>query len=576
MRSLTVVVPAALLMAGLSPQASAQCQLAELHSAIPGAPFGFGEPLGLSDDWVVVGSQMMNEQIYQTFQRMGDVWVAREVLVPRVGTTFSTRMDFRERTLAIGLGDDGTYGQIDPNAPNPAGEVEVYDVAIPGGFPVVTLTPSDGVAAQGFGSSLDVGQDRIIVGSPFAPAPGDSLPGTDPLPSGGPNSLPFFPGGFAGAAYVYERSGTTWVETAILRLANSDDFVQFGEGVAVDGERIAVGASQSPFVLLGGPGGGIIAPPTGIVGGEIHVYDKRGPDWVHAKVIKGANLGLSLVTRTVVLEGDTIVCAAFLESTDPFNEPAVNVVASFRLGSGGWALEQVIRPTDAQTFDRFGTSLDLRAGKLIVSSPAAGGTGSAEGAAYLFERVGGTWMQTGRIQPGGQPLQESFGRTVAVTSQLAAVGDSGLGMQVPAQPGAAFIYGIGANCNSGSARPYCTAALNSTGRSATLREAGSSFSVSAGEFSLGVTGAPGGSAGILIAGDRAAYAPFGNGFRCVGNVHRVGPAGIDAGGSALIGVDVLGELGPAALATTWNFQLVYRDGASGWNTTDALAVEFVP
>lgn len=571
MSRLTVVVPAALLLAGLSPGASAQCQLAELHSAVPGAPFGFGEPIGLSDGWVVVGSQMMNEQIYQTFQRIGDVWVARDVLIPRVGTTFSARMDFRETTLAIGLGDDGTYGQVDPSAPNPAGEVEVFDVAVPGGFPVATLAPSDGVPGQGFGSALDVGVDRIVVGSPFAPGLGDPIP--VPLPPNGIIALPANPGDFSGAVYVFDRTGTTWVESAILRLPGADTFSQFGEGVAVDGDRIAVGTSRFPFVLLGGPTDAF-APFPGGMGGEIHVYDLRGDDWVHAQVLDGAPFGLNLLTRTLALDGDTIVCGALIEAADPLNGTTQSAVAAFRLGPGGWSLEQVIRPADAVDFDRFGNSLDLRGGKLIVSSPAAGGTGSAEGAAYLFERVGGSWMQTARIQPGGQPLAESFGRVVAVTSDLAAVGDARTLSQT--QPGVAFVYGIGANCNSGSARPFCVGGRNSVGLTATLREAGSDFSVSAGEFPLEVAGAPGGTAGILLAGDRPAHVPFGNGMRCVGNVLRVGPAAIDPGGNALIGFDVLGELGPAALATTWNFQLVYRDGASGWNTTDALAVEFVP
>jgi hypothetical protein len=77
------------------------------------------------------------------------------------------------------------------------------------------LTPSDG--GSGFGWSVAVDGDRIVVGSPFA-------------------------NGNVGAAYVFERSGTSWKQTDLLTSSDSAAGGIFWTSVDLEGDAIVVGA----------------------------------------------------------------------------------------------------------------------------------------------------------------------------------------------------------------------------------------------------------------------------------------------------------------------------------------------
>ena len=47
---------------------------------------------------------------------------------------------------------------------------------------------------------------------------------------------------FAGAVYVFVRSGSTWTQQAYVKASNTEASDQFGYSVALDGDTLAVGA----------------------------------------------------------------------------------------------------------------------------------------------------------------------------------------------------------------------------------------------------------------------------------------------------------------------------------------------
>jgi hypothetical protein len=123
---------------------------------------------------------------------------------------------------------------------------------------------------------------------------------------------------------------------------------------------------------------------------------------------------------------------------------------------------------------------------------------------------------------------------------------------------------------------YCVAASNSTGVAATIGAIGSS-SLAANDLVLSATGVPD-APFIFLHGPAQVQVPFGNGNRCVGGgVTRIPPVGFASGGLAQATVDL-----PSVGITTpgqRNFQCWFRDAASGGagtNTSDALAITFVP
>jgi hypothetical protein len=92
-----------------------------------------------------------------------------------------------------------------------------------------TLLASDGAAGDEFGVDVDVIGDTALVGAP----------GSD---AGGSN---------AGAAYVFVRSGTTWTQESKLVAGDADPDDKLGSSVSVDGDTALAGAPGVSDVLAG-------------------------------------------------------------------------------------------------------------------------------------------------------------------------------------------------------------------------------------------------------------------------------------------------------------------------------------
>jgi len=154
-----------------------------------------------------------------------------------------------------------------------------------------TLLGSDAGVSDRFGSSVAVCGDRIVVGAPYD-----------------------MPLSRVGVAYVFEYVGGTkganpWTETARLSPSDGSSFDFFGSSVAIDGDRIAVGA----------PGD----DDNGSGSGSLYVFTLSGLAWVEAKgtasdAQAGDNLGAS-----VDISGTTVAAGAFGEDDTATNSGAV-------------------------------------------------------------------------------------------------------------------------------------------------------------------------------------------------------------------------------------------------------------
>src|SRR5262249_19246971 len=109
----------------------------------------------------------------------------------------------------------------------------------------VRIAASDGAANDQFGNAVALSSDTIVVGAPSADA-GAVLD--------------------VGAAYVFVRSGATWVQQA--RLSASDGLAndRFGGSVAIDGSTLVVGASGDDTAA-------------GANAGSIYVFTRSGVAW---------------------------------------------------------------------------------------------------------------------------------------------------------------------------------------------------------------------------------------------------------------------------------------------------------
>ena len=161
------------------------------------------------------------------FQRMPGGWVKRAVFKPTFGPA-EDRFGY-----AVALHGDLAFVGSPGNPITPwlsAGYVAVYRRVGKIWSLQQKLTPNDGQNGNFFGCSIDVHQDTLVVGSRTL---------FDPVSY------------VSGGAYVFNRSGDTWTQTAKLVPQGRTHSCNSGWSVAIDGATIALGA-PSPFNTDGG------------------------------------------------------------------------------------------------------------------------------------------------------------------------------------------------------------------------------------------------------------------------------------------------------------------------------------
>ncbi|MEM7516540.1 MAG: hypothetical protein AAF368_06425, partial [Planctomycetota bacterium] len=111
----------------------------------------------------------------------------------------------------------------DVNGEPDAGRVYVYSRGSGSWMLEDTLIPNDTGGGQRFGSSVDIDGDRILVGASFE---------YELAPAGG-------------AAYVFERTGSSWNQTAKIFDDNPGFARFFGSNVELDGDHALIGADDT-------------------------------------------------------------------------------------------------------------------------------------------------------------------------------------------------------------------------------------------------------------------------------------------------------------------------------------------
>jgi trimeric autotransporter adhesin len=112
----------------------------------------------------------------------------------------------------------------------------------------------------------------------------------------------------AGAAYVFERNGTTWTQQAYLKASNSQAGDRFGS-VAISGDVIVVGAGLEASNSTGVDGDQ--ANNSVPMAGAAYVFARSGAIWAQQAYLKASNTGAGdLFGGMVAISGTTVAVAA--------------------------------------------------------------------------------------------------------------------------------------------------------------------------------------------------------------------------------------------------------------------------
>ena len=247
------------------------------------------------------------------------------------------------------------------------------------------------------------------------------------------------PGGwtYAGAVYVFKRTGTTWAYQQRLTASDVQPYDDFGRSVSIDGD----------YAIVGAPG----EDPNGITGGgSAYIFYWTGTTWIEqAKLYRTAtstqyaNFGYS-----VDISGDTVIIGAYRSnSTSAFGVITQATGAAYIYVRSGtsWAFQAKLSASDKAAYDYFGWSVsidgDYAVAGAILEDPlnSSGQALNSTGSAYVYERSGTSWSQYAKLTAYDMQPDDQFGFSVSVSGDHIVVGaryQDGAGTDA----GAAYVF----------------------------------------------------------------------------------------------------------------------------------------
>ncbi|TGM96570.1 FG-GAP repeat protein [Leptospira yasudae] len=256
--------------------------------------------------------------------------------------------------------------------------------------------------------------------------------------------------GSSGSAYVFQRTGTAWVQEAVLKASNFDLGDQFGSDVAVDGDVIVVGAQWEDSNQTTITNGTTASVNNGRSdSGAAYVFRRNTGVWTQEAYLKASNSDSGdYFGSSVSIFGDTIAIGAYQESSQSVSinggiasadnsKFASGAVYVYRRSAGVWAEEAFLKAANLDTSDRFGFSVAITGNTIVVGSPLEdsnqnavvnGSTASSDnsngsaGAAYVFGRNGSLWTQQAYIKPPNVQGGDQFGTSVAIDGDRILIG----------------------------------------------------------------------------------------------------------------------------------------------------------
>jgi hypothetical protein len=371
-------------------------------------------------------------------------------------------------TLAVGIGEESNVSKR---------AVYIYTHTETGWLQQARLQASNDMSSFSFGTSLAISADGnvLVVGDPYSSSNA----------TGQANSV-----ARSGSAFVFQRSGSEWQQTAHLKAWNPgvDDYLGYSLTLSADGTVVAVGAIGEDSDKEGARWDD--STPNA---GAVFLFGEIDGSWSQQAVLKAPNaeaydsFGSSLAISG---DGNILAVAAKYEESSALgvngdqtdnSVDGAGAVYIFERDQGEWSHQSYIKASNTEENDVFGEPIALSAdgNTLAVAayredSSATGidgdqqdNTSDASGAVYLFTYEGDTWTQQAYIKASNPDTRihiddwwpgDYFGYSLSLSENgaLLAVGAVGedsaaIGVNGDQQdnsigsPGAAYLFAKGDN-----------------------------------------------------------------------------------------------------------------------------------
>ncbi len=247
----------------------------------------------------------------------------------------------------------------------------------------VKLDADSGVLDSGFGRAVGISGDYAIVGAPRDAAEGEMR---------------------AGAAYLFRRENNLWDLDENLTAGDGAPSDFFGHSVAISGDWAIVGAPHHHGTAYGS--------------GAAYLYERGSAGWRFVKKLTASDGGRNdAFGYSVSISGETAAVGAY-------RADGRGAVYVFVNGNSGWTQADKLTASDGGEGDDFGRSVAVSGDRVLVGAIHHGGHGLRSGAAYVYRRDGGQWMEEDELRPSGGSSDDFFGFSVSISDDWALIGAS--------------------------------------------------------------------------------------------------------------------------------------------------------
>jgi hypothetical protein len=322
-----------------------------------------GPAIDIEGDYVVIGADAANSAVGAAYlyDITGNLVCNLVASDGAVNDRFGWSVAIHKNRVVVGAYADDDLGSV-------SGSAYLYDLQ---GNQLKKLLADDGALGDFFGYRVAAGDNRIVVG-----AYGDDTNGSA-----------------SGSAYIFDLEGNQLTKILASDGAADDNF---GSSVAIGNGRIVIGSYQDDDV----------AASTG----SVYIYDLNGNEL--KKLTANDAVSYNYFGYSVAVGSGRIVVGSY--GDNPFSNDSGS---AYLYDLEGNLLKKIV-PTDGAAGDRFGYSVAVKGGRIVVGAYQDDDQGNLSGGAYLFDIDGN---QLAKLIPSDGGPGHEFGYSVSASHKNIAI-----------------------------------------------------------------------------------------------------------------------------------------------------------
>lgn len=255
-----------------------------------------------------------------------------------------------------------------------------------------------------FGYAVDINNDVAVVGATFET---------------NENGLE------AGAAYIFQKNGSSWEEVARIIASDGENYDYFGCSVSIENDMVLVGTYNGDGVYVFNYNGSAWVEmqkilPSGqsytfgnavdfkndiaVIGdswaygtkGTAYIFSYNGEHWIEEQqLIASDTPNTTLFGSSVCLDENTIIIGADYSTID--NNEYAGAAYIYQYNGDSWEEITKLTASDGAAWDNFGCSVDIDDDTIIIGALNHLCDGKYYGSAYVYKSDGSSWVETAKL-----------------------------------------------------------------------------------------------------------------------------------------------------------------------------------